>query len=294
MNWTTLQRLIGGWSPCKPDDDNGGGDDDFEEQVDETGDEEEEDGDPEDDDEGDDEDDDGGEDGDDEDGDPGDDEDDDEEDDPDDGEKAGKGATKRIRQLVAQAKSLKEELAEAKKLSGDDGKAILSAAEASGILPGLMTRDEAVAFRDMSDIPGIIDRYQDWLDDHTQDDELQLDGDTTMSYGEVKKRVRKLRATLDDLKDRYGERRKELTGKVREIFETGMAAIKAGWKPDERKTPAKKKGKKKQPRDERPAKTPGEVRRRSSRVAEIEVEDEDSLENWIAADNRKRKKRRES
>lgn len=289
MNWTTLQRLIGGWSPCKPEDDDGGDVED----VDIDNDDDEEDDDPEDDDEGDDEDDDDGEDGDDEDGDPGDDEDDDEEDDPDDGEKAGKGATKRIRQLVAQAKSLKEELAEAKKLSGDDGKAILSAAEASGILPGLMTRDEAVAFRDMTDIPGIIDRYQDWLDDHTQDDELQLDGDTTMSYGEVKKRVRKLRATLDDLKDRYGERRKELTGKVREIFETGMAAIKAGWKPDERKTPAKKKGKKKQPRDERPAKTPGEVRRRG-RVAEIEVEDEDSLENWIAADNRKRKKRRES
>lgn len=293
MNWTTLQRLIGGWSPCKPDDDNGGGDDDFEEQVDETGDEEEEDGDPEDDDEGDDEGDDDGEDGDDEDGDPGDDEDDDEEDDPDDGEKAGRGAAKRIRQLVAKANSLKEELAEAKKLSGDDGKAILSAAEASGILPGLMTRDEAVAFRDMTDIPGIIDRYQDWLDDHTQDDELQLDGDTTMSYGEVKKRVRKLRATLDDLKERYGERRRELTGKVRRIFETGMAAIKAGWKPDGPKTPAKKKGKKKATRDEAPGKGPREVRRRE-RETDIEVEDEDSLESWIAADNRKRKKRKES
>ena len=283
MNWTTLQRLIGGWSPCKPDDDNGGGDDDFEEQVDETGDEEEEDGDPEDD-EGDDEDDDGGEDGDDEDDDPGDDEDDDEE----DSEKAGKGAAKRIRQLVAKTNSLKEELAEAKKLSGDDGKAILSAAEASGILPGLMTRDEAVAFRDMTDIPGIIERYQDWLDDHTQDDELQLDGDTTMSYGEVKKRVRKLRATLDDLKDRYGERRKELTGKVREIFETGMAAIKAGWKPDGKK-PAKKKGKK-PPKDEKPGKGPREVRRHG-RELDIEVEDEDSLENWIQAENRRKKRK---
>ena len=276
MNWTTLQRLIGGWSPCKPEDDDGGdvedvdidNDDDEEDDTDDDGDDDEEDDDP-------------------------DDGDDDEEDDPDDGEKAGKGATKRIRQLVAQAKSLKEELAEAKKLSGDDGKAIMSAAEASGILPGLMTKDEATAFRDMSDIPGVIDTYQDWLDEHGQDDELQLDGETTMSYGEVKKRVRKLRARLDDLKERYGERRRELTGKVRRIFETGMAAIKAGWKPDGSKTSAKKKGKKKATRDEAPGKGPREVRRRE-RETDIEVEDEDSLESWIAADNRKRKKRKES
>ena len=168
----------------------------------------------------------------------------------DDGDGMGKGAQKRIRQLnermkaaEGHARELERELEDAKKLSGDDGRALIAAAEATGILPGLMTKDEAKAFKDMADIPGVLESYQDWLDEHERDDELDIGG-TTMSYGDVKKRVRKLRAKLDDLKDQYGDRRKELTAKVRSIFETGLAAQKAGWKPGEKKTPAKKKGKK--------------------------------------------------
>jgi len=178
--------------------------------------------------------------------------DDDEEDEDDDDKDLGKGAQKRIRQLnermkaaEGRSKELKRQLEEAKKLSGDDGRALLAAAEVSGILPGLMTKDEATAFKDLAEIPKVIERYQDWLDDNNSDAELELGDGNTMSYGDVKKRVRKLRAQLDDLKDRYGDRRKELTAKVRGIFETGLAAQKAGWKPDAKKTPAKKKERKK-------------------------------------------------
>jgi len=181
------------------------------------------------------------------------DDDDDDDDDDDEGDKdLGKGAQKRIRQLVEQkntaqsrVKDLEKQLEEAKKLSGDDGRALLAAAEATGILPGLMTKDEAKAFQDIAEIPSVIERYQDWLDDADREDEFELGNGKTMSYGDVKKRVRKLRAQLDDLKDRYGDRRKDLMAKVRGIFETGLAAQKAGWKPGGKKTPAKKNERKK-------------------------------------------------
>ena len=220
-------------------------------------------------------------------------------DDDDEGDKdLGKGAQKRIRQLnermkaaEGRTKDLEKQLEEAKKLSGDDGRALLAAAEATGILPGLMTKDEAKAFQDIAEIPQVIERYQDWLDENERDAELELGNGSTMSYGDVKKRVRKLRAQLEDLKDRYGDRRKELTAKVRGIFETGLAAQKAGWKPDGKKTP-KKKTKKALKEDRAEGIRPSLAKRGRSRVEDIEVEDEDSLEAYMAAENRREKRRR--
>ncbi len=268
---------------CAPISDDGGGGnaDDNNANADDAGDDPDDDSDDDDtgDDDGDDED--ADDDGDDDDGDTGDD---------DDQDETGKGAEKRIRKLVEEKNDLKGEVEKLKKLAGDDGKAILAAAEATGILPGLMTKDEAQAFRDMQDIPGIIERYDDWLDDHGPDDELEIGGGQTMSYGDVKKRVRKLRTMLADLKETYGDRRKELSGRVREIFETGVAALKAGWKPGAKKTEAKK-GRKKQPKEEKPTgKNPRELPRRG-REWEGEVEDEDDLENFIAAENRKNRRK---
>jgi len=243
MNWITLMQSLGQVPLClAPIDDEGGGDSHIDDNP--EGDEEEEDSEDDDEDDDDPEDDEG-------DDDPEDDEEEEDSEEDDEGdENLGKGAQKRIRKLnermkaaEGRARELERDLEEARKLSGDDGRALISAAEATGILPGLMTKDEAKAFQDMAEIPGILDGYQDWLDEHERDDELDIGG-TTMSYGDVKKRVRKLRATLEDLKDRYGDRRKELTAKVRSIFETGLAAQKAGWKPGEKKTPAKKKVKK--------------------------------------------------
>lgn len=180
----------------------------------------------------------------------------DEPEDEDDGEEAddadlGKRAQKRIGKLVkernaanAELKRVKGELESARKLAGDDGKAILAAAGRSGILPGLMTKDEAQAFDAIERYPRVIERYQDWLDEHESGDEFG-EGDAAMSYGAVKKRVRQLTRELGDLKDEYGARQRELRQKVRKIFELGMKAYRKGAKADEDgETP--KKGKKKQ------------------------------------------------
>ena len=113
------------------------------------------------------------------------------------------------------------------------------------ILPGLMTKDEAEAFTQMSRYPRVIENYQDWLDEHENGDEY-VSGDTTMSYGQVKKRVRQLTAELEELKDEYGGRQKELRQKVRKIFELGMKAYRKGeGAGDEGKKDPKKKAKQK-------------------------------------------------
>ena len=180
--------------------------------------------------------------------------DDDADDDGKDGDDAelGKRAQKRIGKLVkernsanAEVKRLQKELENAQKLSGDDGKAILAAASRTGILPGLMTKDEAEAFTSMSRYPRVIENYQDWLDEHENGDEYGS-GDNAMSYGQVKKRVRQLTAELNELKDEYGGRQKELRQKVRKIFELGMKAYRKGeGAGDEGKPKPKKKAKQK-------------------------------------------------
>lgn len=167
-------------------------------------------------------------------------------------EQLGKRAQKRIGKLVkernsanAEVKRLQKELENAQKLSGDDGKAILAAASRTGILPGLMTKDEAEAFTSMSRYPRVIENYQDWLDEHENGDEYGS-GDDAMSYGQVKKRVRQLTAELEELKDEYGGRQKELRQKVRKIFELGMKAYRKGeGAGDEGKKDPKKKAKQK-------------------------------------------------
>lgn len=286
MNWKLLMLTLGQTpvylAPVDVDDEGGGDNDDIDDTENQDDDDEEAD-----DDEGDDDD----EEADDDDPENQDDDEGDDDDDDEGDKDLGKGAQKRIRQLnermkaaEGRTKDLEKQLEEAKKLSGDDGRALLAAAEATGILPGLMTKDEAKAFQDIAEIPRVIERYQDWLDENERDAELELGNGSTMSYGDVKKRVRKLRAQLEDLKDRYGDRRKELTAKVRGIFETGLAAMKAGWKPDGKKTPAKKNERKKlhdKPTGKnKPSAKPGK------KANWGDVDGEDSFIRAIAASNK--------
>lgn len=209
-------------------------------------------------------------------------------DDDRDDEGLGQRAQKRIQKLIAEKKeaqakfdAVQKELEAAKKLSGDDGKAMLRAAETSGILPGLMSRDEAEAFEELETLPRRIENYEDWLDDHESHDTLMM-GETEMTYGDVKKRLRKLRGQYEDLKAEYGERRKELKAKVREIFETGVAALKAGWKPGEKVKTEKKKI------ETRPkANSPKPKREGGGSYEDMDVSNDADLEEYFARRRRK-------
>ena len=219
---------------------------------------------------------------------------DDDDDSDDDDEELGARAQKRINKLIAQrkdaatrVKTLEQQLADARKLSGDDGKAIMRAAEASGILPGLMTKDEADAFVEMDRYRKVIANYEQWLDNHDPDDEFEIDDGKTMSYAKVERRVRKLQGELGDLKDEYGPRRKELLKKVREIFEAGVEALKAGKKPAEKK-PKKTERKDESPKQKPTANSPKPKRGSEKNLEDMDVENDDDLEAYISAMRRKK------
>ena len=268
-----------------PDDRAGGGDSSSAAGVSPTDDDEETDDEETDDDDPDDED---GDDDDPEDG-------DDDDDSDDDDEELGARAQKRINKLIAQrkdaetrVKTLEQQLADARKLSGDDGKAIMRAAEASGILPGLMTKDEADAFVEMDRYRKVIANYEQWLDNHDPDDEFEIDDGKTMSYAKVERRVRKLQGELGDLKDEYGPRRKELLKKVREIFEAGVEALKAGKKKPGEKKPKKTERKDESPKQKPTANSPKPKRGSEKNLEDMDVENDDDLEAYISAMRRKK------
>ena len=220
---------------------------------------------------------------------------DDDDDSDDDDEELGARAQKRINKLIAQrkdaetrVKTLEQQLADARKLSGDDGKAIMKAAEASGILPGLMTKDEADAFVEMDRYRKVIANYEQWLDNHDPDDEFEIDDGKTMSYAKVERRVRKLQGELGDLKDEYGPRRKELLKKVREIFEAGVEALKAGKKKPGEKKPKKTERKDDSTKQKPRANGPKPKRETGKNLEDMDVENDDDLEAYISAMRRKK------
>jgi len=212
--------------------------------------------------------------------------------DEDEGDDAlGERAQKRIKKLIAGKKdaearvqALEKQLDEAKKLSGDDGKAIMKAAERSGILPGLMSKEEAEAFANMDQYRNVIRGYENWLDNAETDDEYDIGDGKSMSYSKVERRVRKLKDELQELKETYGGRRKDLEAKVRKIFEAGVEALKSGKKPDKAKKPD---GKTKKLETRPSAKSAKPKREGRGGADDMEVEDEDSLEAFIMADRRK-------
>ena len=205
---------------------------DGEENVDETDEEESEEEDEEESEEDEDEEsEDGDEDGDDEDADE---DEDDDGDDEDDGQKGvGERAKRRIGKLTGEVKDLKRELEEARKLTGDDGRAILAAAETAGILPQLMSADEAKGIKELDSKTSARKYLKKLL--RSDDDEFEIGGETR-SRRWVQGELDDLDEEIGELRERYGAKRRELAEKSKRIFELGMAAQKAGWKPGEKTT----------------------------------------------------------
>lgn len=172
-----------------------------------------------------------------------DDEDEESEDDEDEGkskdrESMGKRAQKRIGKLTGEIKDLKRELEEARKLGGDDGKAILSAAETAGILPQLMSAEEAKGIQLLDSKTGVAKYLKKLL--RSDDDEFEIGGETR-SRRWVQGELDDLQDEIGDLREKYGKKRTELAEKSKKVFELGMAAMKAGWKPGEKKGKKEKK-----------------------------------------------------
>ena len=181
-----------------------------------------------------------------------DDDDPDGDDDEDGDDEEGKGKTrseKRIKKLLGRAKDaekrvkeLEGELEEAKKSGGDDAETYVAAAKAAGLLPGMLSKDLAAAIKRRGENAMLITRYEDWLDDE-DNEELQI-GDETWSRKKVRARLRELREENASLERRHGGEEEKLRRQVKELFELGKAALKAGWKPGGKKPKPSGKAKK--------------------------------------------------
>jgi hypothetical protein len=165
----------------------------------------------------------------------------DDEDDEEDFKQLGQRAQKRIKKLVAERKdrdgriqTLEKELEEAKKLGGDDGKAIVAAAEKSGVLPSLMTAREAKGIADLERAKSTVAYIEDLLDDNKDSYEI---GGSTLTQGELRKELRRQRQRVDELDDEFGDVQKDLRKKTRKVLELGIAAMKAGWDPNKKAQP---------------------------------------------------------
>ena len=190
-----------------------------------------------------------------------------EEDEDGDGD-LGQRAQKRIKKLVGRAKDaerrvkeLEGELEDAKKTSGDDAETYAAAARASGILPGLMGKDLAQAIERREENRGLVAHYENWLDDE-DNEELQI-GDRTLTRKQVRARVRELKDETERLDRRWGAQEAALQQKVRDIFELGRQAMKAGWKPGAKAKPPERK--KKEPLD-RPKGAGAPTRKKGGKV----------------------------
>ena len=199
---------------------------------------------------------------------------DEEDDDEDEGDGSlGKKAQTRIKKLIGRAKDaerrvkeLEGELEDAKKLGGDDAETFIAAAKSAGVLPSLMSKDLAQAIARREENHGLIAFYENWLDDE-DNEELEV-GDRTLTRKQVRARLRELRDDNERIDRRHGSEEKSLQQKVRDIFELGRQAMKAGWKPGKKAAPqgdGPKGPKKKEPLD-RPKSERSPARRKGGKV----------------------------
>jgi len=145
----------------------------------------------------------------------------------------GRRAQRRIGQLTGKVRDLERQLGEARALAGDDGRALIAAAESAGVLPGLMSRDEAKGFAELDSKTGIAKYLRKLL--RSDDDEFEIGGQTR-SRRWVEGELDDINDELAELRERYGARRTELAAKTRRVLELGMAALKEGWQPGKGRT----------------------------------------------------------
>lgn len=208
-----------------------------------------------------------------------------EEDDAERDQELGKRAQKRIGKLTGKVKDLERRLEEAQKLSGDDGAAVLAAAETAGVLPSLLSTEDAKGLKALDAKVAALSFVKQQL--RTDNDEFDIGG-KTYTRRQLEGEREDLADEVADLKAKYGSKRTELQKQTREIIELGLKAKKAGWTGEaSKRKPAKPVKKqlndKPSPGNRRPTRSGGEIKYE-------DVEDSDGLEAMIRQQLRRKKK----
>lgn len=200
-------------------------------------------------------------------------------------ERLGHRTQKRIKKLVAEAKDLRRKLDEARRLGGEDGQSILSAAAKAGLLPRLVTKELADGLNALESKRDALSYIEGLLDGDEDDFTI---GEREYSRRQLERKERALTSEIDRLESRFGKDRDKAVEETKALIELGLSARKAGWKPGKG---GEGKETQRKPR-EWPETTagrgnkPGEARRR---VDYGDVEDDETLEAMIAAERRRQK-----
>ena len=211
------------------------------------------------------------------------DEDDESEDDEDkDLGKLSQRTQKRIQKLVGENKDLRRQLEDAQKLGGKDGEAIVSAATKAGIMPSLMKKELADGLRELAEKKSALAYFQDLLD--SDEDEFEIGG-KQYSRRQLERKERTLTDEIRSAESKLGPERDKAIADAKALFELGLAAKKAGWKPG-------KDGKEKKRKLDGPTHHAKAGHKKSVGRKGIKAEDvatDDDLEAYIAAERRSKK-----
>ena len=205
-------------------------------------------------------------------------------------EQLGQRAQKRIKKLNARAKDaekrvkeLESELEEARKLGGDGGEIYTAAIEKAGLLPRLMTKDLAEGLKAIDQKKSALGYFGSLLD--SDEDEFEIGG-KTYSRRQIERKERALTDEVRELESKFGGKRDKMQAEIRSLFELGLAAQKAGWKPG-------KKAKDKPVTKDKPG-SGNKIRKLDKKAGRSrsldEINSDDDLEAEIMAMNRGKRK----
>lgn len=202
-------------------------------------------------------------------------------------ERLGHRTQKRIKKLVAEAKDLRRQLDEARRLGGEDGQTILSAAAKAGLLPRLVTKELADGLNALESKRDALSYIEGLLDG--DDDDFTI-GEREYSRRQLERKERALATEVDRLESRFGKDRDRAAEETKALIELGLSARKAGWRPGKggegKETTARKPREWPDESSARGTKKPGEARQR---LDYGDVDDDETLEAMIAAERSRKK-----
>lgn len=140
-----------------------------------------------------------------------------------------KEAEEKAQRAQAEADVLK------KRFDGDNSRMMLDIAKKHGVLPELLSKEDAAGLSQLEDANANVDVLDSLLDDEKAE-EFTIDG-KQFSRKEVRGMLRDWRTKRQQLSDRYGDVSRTAAKTMQEVIALGMKAKAAGWT-GEKKPPA--------------------------------------------------------
>lgn len=159
----------------------------------------------------------------------------------DDKQDGSSRAQQRIKALTAKRKeaegklaSTQKELDELKSRYGDAAPELfIKAAEKTGVLPSLISKGDAKGLTELAEAESQVKAYRALLRNDPDATEFTV-GSKELSRNAVQAHLDEWMDRADSLKDRFGSARKTLQDRAKQVFELGLQAEKAGWKPGQK------------------------------------------------------------